>query len=360
MRTDPEISPWRQDSLSQLGNLLAFFERLAREVAVQPREPITVLYLDLADLTRLNHRRGNKVGDQALRWLALAMRDELPDDACFRLRGDEFAAILGGEPDAVRAAALRVRQRFHRLTHTDLPATPVEEPLYLVLLHLPAAIPIEVADVLIAMESVMQRLKQQGMHLAEASYPVHNEADLRATVSSLVDRVMELGAMLDRATQEAESDPLTGLPNMRAMARHLAETLAESRAGEGHFALLLVDGDNLRAINKISYAAGDAMIRQLATLLGDELRHDDHLARWRLGDEFLILLPGADAEEAQRVGERLVERVQSGDWQMPVTISVGVALFPEHGSEADTLIAAVEEALNRAKEEGKNRALLYD
>lgn len=182
--------------------------------------------------------------------------------------------------------------------------------------------------------------------------------DLHLTVETLIARVMELEERLHEARSLAEEDPLTRLPNSRAMRRILAEAMALGRSRHRRFALLLVDGDNLRAFNDLSYAAGDRMIVDLAARLSGTLRAPDRIARWRCGDEFLILLPDADAEVASRVAERLVGAVREGEWLLPVTISVGVALFPEHGRSADALIDEVERALSAAKAQGKDRAVL--
>jgi diguanylate cyclase (GGDEF)-like protein len=350
---------WRHYPLSGLGNMLAFIECLDHVTGDSSSAPVSVLYIDVANIREINTQHGYEAGDQALRWLALALLDELPLDHSFRLRGDEFAAVCRCDMDEACQLAKSVRQRFARLAKSDNGSSSQEHealaPLHLAVLHLERPEDVEVADVVIAMESLMQKVKNEGGSFATARYPVTDGANLRATLSSLIDRVLELGEILDRTKTLAETDPLTGLPNSRAMSRALGEHIA---AGGASFAVLLVDGDNLRGYNKISYAAGDEMLRQLSTLLQRALRDEDKLARWRMGDEFLILLPRVGMTEASHVADRLVQTVRESEWLLPVTISIGIALYPDHGNSTESLIDSAELALSRAKELGKDRALL--
>jgi diguanylate cyclase (GGDEF)-like protein len=340
--------------------MLAFFERLSQHAPTSSDGPLTIIYFDLVNLSDMNRSGGRDTGDQALRWLALALQDELALEGCFRLRGDEFAAVLQGcTPETAEALATKVQDRFMRLTQGQTTIQLEPHPIHIVVLHIEAPGEMQVADVVIDMETVMQQLKREDQTFLAAHYPIDANVNLRETVSSLILRMLELGGMLDMALTQAETDPLTGLPNMRAMQRMLGESVVQAGERETPFAVLLVDGDNLRQFNKISYQAGDEMLQQLANLLGSGLRQQDKLARWRLGDEFLILLPGAGTQEAQGVAQRLVETIAHAEWQLPVTISIGIALFPQHGRDADTLEDAVEAALTQAKEQGKNQAVLY-
>lgn len=351
---------WRQDPLSGLGNMLAFFERLLWRLRRVARQPLTIIYFDLVNLSHMNRTSGRDAGDQTLRWLALALQDEMEANDCYRLRGDEFAALLlGCTAEDAEAVAARVRDRFVRLTQGHDVVQVEPDPLHSAILYIEQPRGMVVGDVLIGMESAMQQLKRDGQSSLIARYPMQADADLRETVSSLIMRMLELGEMLDQAMTQAETDPLTGLPNNRAMRRLLDMTTTQARETQGHFAVLLVDGDNLRQFNKISYQAGDELIQQLAAILAKGLRQPDRLARWRLGDEFLILLPEATVNVATGVAQRLVEAVENAEWRLPVTISVGIALFPQHGRDAETLEDAVEAALTDAKERGKNQAVLF-
>ena len=101
------------------------------------------------------------------------------------------------------------------------------------------------------------------------------------------------------------------------------------------------------------------MLQQLCQTLRNRLRPDDFLARWRVGDEFLVLLPNTILERAVLLAERLRSAVQdeSRTWPFPVTVSIGVAVYPLHGTTADELLQAGECAKEQAKAQGKNRVV---
>ena len=128
----------------------------------------------------------------------------------------------------------------------------------------------------------------------------------------------------------------------------------------GEMAVIFLDGDNLKLFNDVNYATGDQMIRDLATVLMKNIRPDDFVARWRMGDEFVVILPGANAELGRLAAERLRSAVEesSRGWLFPVTISAGVVAYPAHGENVERLLAEAEKALKRAKDLGKNKVLV--
>jgi diguanylate cyclase (GGDEF)-like protein len=122
----------------------------------------------------------------------------------------------------------------------------------------------------------------------------------------------------------------------------------------------LIDGDDLKRYNEISYSVGDEMIRDLAHTQQSHLRGGDFLARWRMGDEFLLIMPGTPVEGAVVVGERVRSAVEleSQTWPLPVTISAGLAAYPGHGESMSDLLVQAEEAKNTAKASGKNQVVI--
>jgi diguanylate cyclase (GGDEF)-like protein len=117
-----------------------------------------------------------------------------------------------------------------------------------------------------------------------------------------------------------------------------------------------IDGDNLKAYNEYGYQRGNEMIRDLGELLTAVVRPVDRVARWLSGDEYLVLLPGADLTIARNVGERLRAAVENGTrrW-LPVTVSVGAASCPRDATTAAELLATVEERGLASKRAGKNK-----
>lgn len=160
--------------------------------------------------------------------------------------------------------------------------------------------------------------------------------------------------------QMATRDPLTGLLNRREMSRVLDEELQRARRYQRPMAVLWVDFDHFKDVNDTyGHAAGDSVFRAISRLLLGSVRSVDSIGRFG-GEEFVIVLPEMDLEEAQETAERLRRKVAEepqplGNGEaVPLTISVGVAVYPDHGQTASTLCAAADKAMYLAKDRGRN------
>jgi diguanylate cyclase (GGDEF)-like protein len=160
--------------------------------------------------------------------------------------------------------------------------------------------------------------------------------------------------------QQALVDGLTGLANRRATSDALHAEAARAERLETPLSLVLADLDGFKEVNdEHGHAVGDAVLRAFAEVLRDTLRESDLAGRWG-GEEFLLLLPGADKEGAAELAERvrigLAARRISSVPGLRVTASFGVA---EYAGEANTeqLVAAADDALYRAKRGGKDRVV---
>jgi diguanylate cyclase len=189
-------------------------------------------------------------------------------------------------------------------------------------------------------------------------------AQLRSRSAHFVTR-----AEAERAESQAERDPLTGLGNRRHTDRRWAELMAVARlrATAGHdepLALAQLDVDHFKHINdEHGHAVGDRVLVALAGLLRAQLRAGDAVARHG-GEEFVLLLPGLDAEQAAEVCERLRERIANYPWRqalalapeapaLAITVSVGIAEAPPH--DLVLLLQRADDALYQAKRAGRNR-----
>ena len=159
---------------------------------------------------------------------------------------------------------------------------------------------------------------------------------------------------------QANTDPLTGLGNLRALQRQLATLLDVHKRYQHPFALLLMDIDGLKRINDShGHQAGDRVLMQVAMSLRRSIRSVDTAARIG-GDEFCVLLPEQDLKSAAKLAARLataVEEEVASPGDPPVTISIGVAASPEHGDDAEALIDTADRAMYRAKAAGEGIAL---
>ncbi|WP_228152831.1 sensor domain-containing diguanylate cyclase [Marinobacter guineae] len=179
---------------------------------------------------------------------------------------------------------------------------------------------------------------------------------LEGIVLDITDR-KELETELEEL---ATRDPLTGLFNRREMSKVLEEELERARRYQRPMALLWIDFDHFKDVNDTyGHAAGDSVLRSVSRLLLGSVRSVDSVGRFG-GEEFVIVLPEMDLDEARDTAERLRRRVVEapqplGDGNtVPLTISVGVAVYPEHAQNAAALCAAADKAMYLAKDRGRN------
>ena len=162
----------------------------------------------------------------------------------------------------------------------------------------------------------------------------------------------------------AEHDYLTGLMNRRRFDEELDHALERSRRSRRCGAFLWLDVDAFKDVNdRFGHRAGDAVLIALAGIFTRELRADGALCRLE-GDEFGILLHDADADGACIVAERLLSKVREAEFvfsgqQVHVTGSLGIALFPDHASTTEELMAHADAATYAAKQEDRDRYRLY-
>jgi diguanylate cyclase (GGDEF)-like protein len=193
-----------------------------------------------------------------------------------------------------------------------------------------------------------------------ASALQHERENLERLVAERTHELQELNARLERL---AVTDGLTGVFNHRRFHESLHAELARSERHKRPMAVLMVDVDFFKKVNdSMGHPAGDELLRRMAEVLGKDLRQTDLIARYG-GEEFGVLLPETTKSEAMQVAERMrgaVEDKLNGsqmNWPARVTVSIGVATFPEDGRAAEQLLLAADQALYIAKRQGRNRVV---
>jgi diguanylate cyclase (GGDEF)-like protein len=162
----------------------------------------------------------------------------------------------------------------------------------------------------------------------------------------------------------ANHDHLTNLPNRLLFTDRLQQTLELAKRNKTKFALIFIDLDNLKSINdNHSHAAGDIALREAAKRMLHCVRSSDTVARIG-GDEFVILLPNIESVAnvlaiAEKVRGKLFERFMAHNLELVTGASMGIAIYPEHGQTDTELTANADEAMYRAKSQGRNQVCLF-
>ena len=165
---------------------------------------------------------------------------------------------------------------------------------------------------------------------------------------------------LDETLELAVSDPLTGLHNRRFLESHLAQTVERARRQRTPFSLLVADIDHFKRINDgFGHDAGDRVLREFARRLGRAVRASDLACRFG-GEEFAVLMAGADEATAMVVADRIRRSVfetpfDVGGEEIIVTVSAGLAVFDPDTDDASSVFRRADQALYGAKRGGRNR-----
>jgi diguanylate cyclase (GGDEF)-like protein/PAS domain S-box-containing protein len=189
---------------------------------------------------------------------------------------------------------------------------------------------------------------------------------LAVTVAERIALALANLRLRDTLRSQSILDPLTGLFNRRYMEETLDLELARAARGRRAIGIIMLDIDHFKPLNDSrGHDAGDVLLRELAGLLMARVREGDIACRYG-GEEFVLIMPEAPLELARRRAEELREAVRQlhvpyrGGIIGPITVSAGVAAFPEHGKTSAALVHAADSALYRAKNEGRDRVRIAE
>jgi diguanylate cyclase (GGDEF)-like protein len=209
--------------------------------------------------------------------------------------------------------------------------------------------------------------------VANEQFLAQSEPAIDAVLEKLdpEDREIVRSALVKAEKTEAElryiadHDSLTGLLDRRRFRAELDQYVSFSARYGGQGAVMIIDIDGLKAVNdSLGHQAGDNLIRQIASILRERVRATDIVARLS-GDEFAVLMPQSDTAGALQLGEDLRAQVAESVTSMPeaagATISVGVTMFGgKRDINAEAVLVAADQAMYRAKEEGRNQIALFE
>lgn len=195
--------------------------------------------------------------------------------------------------------------------------------------------------------------------VSETVTPLIDDTGKISHYVAVVDDISERKAMEERIRHAANFDLLTDLPNRGLFFDRLGQALVQARREGQPVALLFLDLDRFKAVNdKLGHDAGDLLLRTVAERLREEVRESDTVARLA-GDEFTIILPRiANEADAVRVARKIVDAVSRPVdlkvKEVSIGVSIGVALFPKHGSNVAQVLDAADKAMYHAKRSGRN------
>lgn len=190
------------------------------------------------------------------------------------------------------------------------------------------------------------------------------DLELLQTIAPQIAVAIDRTALKDRAgefEQLSVTDSLTGLLNRRYLDERLVEEMTRARRHSSAITLMMVDVDNFKSYNdSFGHPAGDLALKMVSTALKDTLRADDVAARFG-GEEFAILLPRTNAEEAAAIAERIRMRVEHTAFpNRRITISIGIASQSNDFDTPKDWVTAADMALYEAKHLGRNNVQVYD
>ncbi len=169
---------------------------------------------------------------------------------------------------------------------------------------------------------------------------------------------------VDKIKQVSDTDELTGIYNMRAFSAMLHRAFRQSVRYGHALSVVMIDSDNLKQINdKHGHESGNRLLQHLVRDIREQLRGSDVMARFG-GDEFIVLLPETGNKGALETAERIRKAIENSRFDVRtgdtrITVSVGVASYPEDGGNLDVILEKADKAMYRAKERGRNKVIAY-
>jgi diguanylate cyclase (GGDEF)-like protein/PAS domain S-box-containing protein len=170
--------------------------------------------------------------------------------------------------------------------------------------------------------------------------------------------ISAMKASEEKIQQLAHFDPLTGLANRQLLMDRLQQAIQTAQRHHTPLALLFIDLDHFKNVNDtLGHHVGDELLVKTARRMQGQLRAEDTLSR-QGGDEFIVVLPGTDDNGAAHVAQKMVDAVSSelklGRYDLVITPSIGIAVYPQDGDDTNSLLKNADAAMYQAKRDGRN------
>ena len=341
-----------EDPLTGLSNFFKFIETDAKVMFAGNG---SVVIFDMVRFEKVNSHYGRDVGDLFLINFSNILRNMLigfEGVLKFRTHGDEFTIILPNFTESEAEELAQIIKEQYKNTMRDLNFEDAD--VHMLVLNY--------SDNITSIDKFYQLMFFKSFKESEGP---NNKYSGRKVVENIVgnftNRIKETLSLLNDAYNLALTDDISELPNQRAAKIYLKNLIKECCKSRNKFSILFIDGDNLKRYNQISYSAGNEMIKSLSVVISSSLRKNDRIFRWLTGDEFLVVLEDIDCEDEERLAERVRSTVEEStiNWTYPITVSIGVASFPEDGNTMDEVLSKAEKSNIVAKSTGKNKVIRW-
>jgi diguanylate cyclase (GGDEF)-like protein len=216
-------------------------------------------------------------------------------------------------------------------------------------------------------------MQAQGETLGVLHVQSQHEENLDEAKRQLAYTVVEQAGMAlsnlklrEALREQSIRDPLTGLYNRRYMEEVLKQQLSRVTRQLHPLGIIMIDIDHFKLFNDThGHAAGDALLRELSRFLQSHIRGEDIACRYG-GEEFTLIMPDASLEAARQRAELLRQEARHLRWRdagqshEAITLSAGIAIYPQHGRTIENVLRAADAALYQAKQEGRDRVIVAE
>ena len=201
------------------------------------------------------------------------------------------------------------------------------------------------------------------LHLRNVTEHKRMEREIRHANAEMLDKIKKIESLQIQLRDQAIRDPLTGLYNRRYLDEIIDHDFSLAQR-TGALSFVMIDMDSFKSVNdSYGHQAGDTMLKALAVLLTEKTRKSDVVCRYG-GEEFLIMMNGVSGQLEYDLVENIRIAFESlttrhDNIEIRVTLSAGVACYPDHGDEAWNIIRLADEAMYHAKSTGRNRVVMH-
>lgn len=218
--------------------------------------------------------------------------------------------------------------------------------------------------VLTPIAKIAGAITEEGKHVENIALPSKSSREIYALIASYNTMRRQIHHRQMALEHQALHDALTGLPNRALLQDRLEQAIQQAKRHKTDVALILLDLDRFKDINdSLGHSVGDQVLQEIGARLNVCLRSSDTVARLG-GDEFAIIIPDADTTQASFFVEKVINKIDApiviNEQNMYVGVSIGIALFPENGEDADTLMRQADIAMYDAKHNKKNYSFFHN